>query len=318
MGNIVILKDYKVIKESGLHHRIVCMTGPKRGEVYYIKGKRVLLGRSKEADITIQDAQSSREHAELSKVGTQYIITDLKSNNGVIINGRKIKQSPLKTRDRIIVGKTVYKYEILNVEESPNTPSQIIRSERESRESIIFQNKNKNKNKISVILALLVIGGFLSLQEDPAPKKKKLKERASISVISSRKIQSKKSSKKDKEIEKRLDIVMHKGIRELREKNHYRAISEFNLALIIDPKNPRALAYRRSAKDLHDKEIEAYFNQATRNFESFNYQRVVKSYCQIIKLLEDFPEDERRKSAEENLIKLVDKHGVDKDAVNCN
>jgi hypothetical protein len=63
------------------------------------------LGRSREADIVIDDANVSRKHAEVRPSGGSWIVRDLGSTNGVKVNGRRI-QSPqsLKRGDVIELG----------------------------------------------------------------------------------------------------------------------------------------------------------------------------------------------------------------------
>ena len=317
MSNVVVLQNYQLTKEPGLHYRIVCMTGDKRGEVYYIKGKRILLGRSKESDIVIYDSQSSREHAELSKFGSSYVITDLKSNNGIAVNGKKIKQILLKTKDRIVIGKTVYKFEILKINEN-NLGGHLALKRKEIEEKRVEVGSAQKKRK-ALILLVFVLGISFLISEDEEPEKKQaIVQREGRNNNFFRRVQRKKQEKKSDELQKRIDTIMQRGTRELREGNYDRAINEFNLALIVDSQNARALAYKRKSKELQDVEIQSYFDQASRDFESYNISSVVKNYCQIIKILENSPEDERRKSADENLLHLVNEYGVDKDAASCN
>ena len=314
MGNVVVLKDYQYPAEKGCHYRIICMTGGKKGEVYYIKSKRVLLGRSRDADIMVYDSQSSREHAELSRVGSDYILTDMSSNNGIFVNGKKINQVSLKNKDRIIIGKTIYKYEVIDVE-----GNDLIEKEQVKKEENVI-NEEKGKKKVFFLLALLAGVAFLTLKDGEKNKKVSPKKVINISsrpVQKQKQKQKQKLSKQDEELEYRLNTVIQRGIRELREKNYYRAIWEFNLALIVDSKSPRAIAYRQKAKGLLDKEIESYFDQAARDFSSFHYDKAIKNYCQIIKIMEDSKEDERYKSAKENLEKLVTKFRVRKNAIDC-
>jgi Protein of unknown function (DUF3662)/FHA domain len=68
--------------------------------------RRVLLGRSRECDIQIEDANVSRRHAELRQEGTSYWIVDLDSTNGVEVNGRRVKRSKLDPGDTFTVGST--------------------------------------------------------------------------------------------------------------------------------------------------------------------------------------------------------------------
>ena len=83
------------------------------------------------------------------------------------------------------------------------------------------------------------------------------------------------------------------------------------------PTSSRVLAYKRKAKDLLDQEIDAYFDQAARDFESYHYDKAIKNYCQIIRVLENFQEDKRYKSAKGNIKQLVDNFKAEKNALDC-
>jgi len=65
-----------------------------------------VLGRSKDSDIQIEDANVSRRHAELRQEGTAYWIVDLDSTNGIEINGRRVKRAKLDNGDTITLGST--------------------------------------------------------------------------------------------------------------------------------------------------------------------------------------------------------------------
>ena len=51
------------------------------------------LGRSREADIVLDDANVSRKHAEVRPSGGSWIVRDLGSTNGVKVNGRRVDPS---------------------------------------------------------------------------------------------------------------------------------------------------------------------------------------------------------------------------------
>jgi pSer/pThr/pTyr-binding forkhead associated (FHA) protein len=64
-----------------------------------------VLGRSREADVTIDDPNVSRRHAEVRPSGGSWTVRDLGSTNGVKVNGRRI-QGPqsLKPGDVLELG----------------------------------------------------------------------------------------------------------------------------------------------------------------------------------------------------------------------
>ena len=53
--------------------------------------RRVVLGRSRECDIQVEDPNVSRRHAELRQEGSAYWIVDLDSTNGIEVNGRRVQ-----------------------------------------------------------------------------------------------------------------------------------------------------------------------------------------------------------------------------------
>jgi hypothetical protein len=69
-----------------------------------LTGDRLVVGRSREADIVLEDPNVSRRHAELRLVGERWTITDLGSTNGVKINGRAVDRAELDPGDQIVLG----------------------------------------------------------------------------------------------------------------------------------------------------------------------------------------------------------------------
>ena len=77
-----------------------------------LSSDRMVLGRSRDCDITVDDANVSREHAELRTAGGAWRIVDLGSTNGVKVNRRRIDQAELKHGDRITLGVTDLDFEL--------------------------------------------------------------------------------------------------------------------------------------------------------------------------------------------------------------
>jgi FhaA, N-terminal domain/FHA domain len=69
-----------------------------------LTGSRMLIGRSKEADIVIDDPNVSRRHAELRHQDGAWIVADLGSTNGVKVNGRRVEHAVLNPGDEIMLG----------------------------------------------------------------------------------------------------------------------------------------------------------------------------------------------------------------------
>lgn len=68
--------------------------------------RHVVLGRSRECDIQVEDANVSRRHAELRQEGATYWLVDLDSTNGLEVNGKRVKRAKLEPGDTFTVGST--------------------------------------------------------------------------------------------------------------------------------------------------------------------------------------------------------------------
>ena len=76
---------------------------------YTLIANRLMIGRESKNDIVVSDINASRTHAELAcdPQGT-WVITDLGSTNGTLVNGFEIASQPLQEGDRITIGTTNY------------------------------------------------------------------------------------------------------------------------------------------------------------------------------------------------------------------
>jgi hypothetical protein len=73
----------------------------------------VTLGRSSRCDVVLDDANVSRQHAELRPRGGSWVLTDLGSTNGSSVNGRRIDApTVVKPGDEIELGTSAMTFEI--------------------------------------------------------------------------------------------------------------------------------------------------------------------------------------------------------------
>ena len=78
-----------------------------------ISAEGAVIGRSRDADVVLEDPNVSRRHAEVRPSGGSWIVRDLGSTNGVKVNGRRI-QGPqsLKAGDTIELGTARVTFEL--------------------------------------------------------------------------------------------------------------------------------------------------------------------------------------------------------------
>ncbi|MFF8942368.1 FhaA domain-containing protein [Streptomyces sp. NPDC014864] len=79
------------------------------GNRHQISRPTLVLGRSTEADVRIDDPGVSRRHCEI-RTGTPSTIQDLGSTNGIVVDGQHTTRATLRDGSRIVVGSTTVIY----------------------------------------------------------------------------------------------------------------------------------------------------------------------------------------------------------------
>ena len=83
---------------------LVETTGDRKGRVYMLEEDPLVIGRSTEADIVVPNALVSRKHARVSWDGERYIVEDLGTRNGTLVNREPITAPhALRDGDEIIL-----------------------------------------------------------------------------------------------------------------------------------------------------------------------------------------------------------------------
>ncbi|MBX3195818.1 MAG: DUF3662 and FHA domain-containing protein [Schumannella sp.] len=83
------------------------------GKRYPITKGRTVIGRGSEADITVDDAGTSRKHVEILWDGRRAQVNDLGSTNGSKLNGQAVKKAPLPPDSIIEIGRTRIVFRVL-------------------------------------------------------------------------------------------------------------------------------------------------------------------------------------------------------------
>ncbi len=66
---------------------------------------RFVIGRSaREAHFVVRDPNVSRQHAILERAPGGWLVVDMASTNGVVLNGAFVTRAPLRPGDVIVIG----------------------------------------------------------------------------------------------------------------------------------------------------------------------------------------------------------------------
>ena len=76
------------------------------GKRQELEKRRVVIGRSKDADVQVTDPNVSRRHAEIRQEGATHWLVDLDSTNGIEVGGKRVKRLKLEDGSRFTIGST--------------------------------------------------------------------------------------------------------------------------------------------------------------------------------------------------------------------
>lgn len=81
------------------------------GQRIVLTGSPVVLGRHADCDLVLQDDQASRRHAQVEPGPDGFVLVDLGSTNGTLLNGRRVDDPvSLSPGDQIVVGASVVRF----------------------------------------------------------------------------------------------------------------------------------------------------------------------------------------------------------------
>lgn len=103
-----------VMDESSGQPRLEVSSGPQRGLVFDLTRERTVVGRAGQGqpwDITLPDRAVSRPHAEILKQADGFVLKDLGSANGTLVNGVALNEAyRLADGDAITIGEVILVY----------------------------------------------------------------------------------------------------------------------------------------------------------------------------------------------------------------
>ena len=111
--SLLVSEEAKLSLHDVVKPTIAQLTFIGLGQMVPLSEQEYLVGRHRDNQIVIHDLGVSGFHARIFRGPDGYIIEDLKSRNGVWLNGTRVFQAVLKQGDKLRLGATDLTYEIL-------------------------------------------------------------------------------------------------------------------------------------------------------------------------------------------------------------
>ncbi len=99
-------------KES-YRHRLLVLSGPRKGDIFPLEEKTVNIGRGTGCDIDLRDPAASKEHGKIAFKEGNFLIEDSGSTHGTFVNRVKLEKEKKKLRsgDEIDIGESTLRFE---------------------------------------------------------------------------------------------------------------------------------------------------------------------------------------------------------------
>ena len=107
--------------------KLTVLAGPDTGNVFVQSTSPIVMGRNNDCDVVLHDGAVSRRHCVIESCGDAFVVSDLRSPNGVFLNDPKnrIDSHVLKNGDEIIFGRSRVRVELpVVVDVKAKTPAE--------------------------------------------------------------------------------------------------------------------------------------------------------------------------------------------------
>lgn len=99
--------------------QLVLITDDGNEQFFPLSKPQITLGRNEDNDIILVDSKVSRVHAQIESKDGAYILVDMESGNGTLVNGQRVDRVTLKPGNRIRIANHKLRFE-----QNPTAPSE--------------------------------------------------------------------------------------------------------------------------------------------------------------------------------------------------
>ncbi len=96
--------------------RLTVVAGPEQGRELVSERERIRIGSHPQSDLLLKDQTVSRSHAEIQLTERGYLLVDVESTNGTVLDGQRIERAYLAPGSNIKIGSTIITFNAVDEE----------------------------------------------------------------------------------------------------------------------------------------------------------------------------------------------------------
>jgi len=147
--------------------KLICSAGAHIGRILELETDLVVFGRVADCNVVLDDPATSSHHAELRRTNGAWVLTDLNSSNGTLVNGKNIVSITLQSGDVIQIGQTQYRFKDATTTLQPTDNDLALVEQMRQRTQAILEEAGKvivgQQEVLNQILMAMIAGGHALL-----------------------------------------------------------------------------------------------------------------------------------------------------------
>jgi hypothetical protein len=98
-------------KATAEHAELVVVAGEHKGKTVSLGAGTVVIGRGSDCELPLKGTVgASRRHCKVQYLGNRFVVIDLESRNGTVVNGQSVERKVLEPNDKIEIGDEVIQF----------------------------------------------------------------------------------------------------------------------------------------------------------------------------------------------------------------
>lgn len=90
-----------------LRYILEIIQGPDIGKLFPLDAENIYIGRHAQCELVLTDLEASRRHLKMTQCERGWLLDDLGSTNGTMVNGQRISRQLISPGDRIQLGQSI-------------------------------------------------------------------------------------------------------------------------------------------------------------------------------------------------------------------